>query len=131
MLSFLEVHPEDYKGAILQLPRSSRLLYVRTYSSYLFNKLASFRAKLSNRLMIGDLVYAGEQQRNKTWKEYKDEEGNLVSTQTLDKRLEGHNYSRIVALPEVRHLTQADINSGEFSMEDVLLPAPGRFHFIA
>jgi len=96
----------DYKGCIMALPRSSRLLYIRTYTSYIFNKLASFRAQLSpNKLLVGDLVYASEQTRNVHRKEYLDDDGNRVTTQTIDIRVR----ERKVKLPEKPPLTQLRI----------------------
>ena len=39
IFSHLVANPKDFKGAIMNLPRTARLLLVRTYTSFLFNKL--------------------------------------------------------------------------------------------
>jgi len=39
--------------------------------------------------------------------------------------VEDKGYTRHVELPPVKHLTQGDIDSGEYRMTDVLIPTPG------
>ena len=45
MLSYLNKHPDDYIGALRQLPIRLRRLFLQAYQSYLFNYFLSERAK--------------------------------------------------------------------------------------
>src|SRR2546422_2339326 len=45
MLNALEVRPEDYAGALQQLPLNLLILFVHGYQSYLFNRILSDRMR--------------------------------------------------------------------------------------
>nr|MDO8117622.1 tRNA pseudouridine(13) synthase TruD [Candidatus Sigynarchaeota archaeon] len=60
LLDYLASHPEDYKGAILALPKTIVSIYIYSYQSYLFNEVVSLRMEQLGadlvRPMRGDLV---------------------------------------------------------------------------
>jgi tRNA pseudouridine13 synthase len=59
LLNHLLKHPEDYKGALSQLPRNLLTMFVHAYQSYIFNKILSRRMADGlelNEPVIGDLV---------------------------------------------------------------------------
>ncbi len=60
LLNYLALHPGDYKGAILALPKTIVSIYIYSYQSYLFNEVVSMRMEqLSQDLtrpLRGDLV---------------------------------------------------------------------------
>ncbi|UCD96907.1 MAG: tRNA pseudouridine(13) synthase TruD [Candidatus Bathyarchaeota archaeon] len=45
LLSYLQKHPEDFTGALRELPIQLRRLFLQAYQSYLFNRFLSERAK--------------------------------------------------------------------------------------
>jgi tRNA pseudouridine13 synthase len=59
ILNHLRHHPEDYRGALEQLPGNLLTLFIYAYQAYLFNRILSFRLEEGmplNEPMVGDLV---------------------------------------------------------------------------
>ena len=59
MLNHLQVHPDDFIGAIKQLPKNLISLFINAYQSYLFNRMLSKRItrKLPlHHAIIGDVI---------------------------------------------------------------------------
>jgi tRNA pseudouridine13 synthase len=59
LLEYLSTHPNDWKGALLALPRTIVSLYTYSYQSLLFNEAISARFEQSKDLVtpvVGDLV---------------------------------------------------------------------------
>ncbi|MEX2682824.1 MAG: tRNA pseudouridine(13) synthase TruD [Candidatus Sigynarchaeota archaeon] len=59
LLEYLSMHPKDWKGALLALPRTIVSLYTYSYQSFLFNEVISARFEKSKDLVMpapGDLV---------------------------------------------------------------------------
>lgn len=105
---------QAYFRAIMQIPRNLRLIYVHAYQSYVWNLVVSKRMELFGlEVQEGDLVMVEE----------KSLESNIV-TEIVD----GEVFAEDVAGPasdKVRALTKEDIESGKYTIFDVVLPSPG------
>lgn len=56
ILNYLIKKPDDYVGALRELPKNLLLLFVHGYQSYLFNRILSERLKIGVDLQVGDVV---------------------------------------------------------------------------
>tara|TARA_R110002050_G_scaffold25349_3_gene67650 strand:- start:428 stop:1351 length:924 start_codon:yes stop_codon:yes gene_type:complete len=100
---YLELDCKDYLGAINGLDRNLRLMYVHSYQSLLWNKVATHRLEsLGRQVVEGDLVLEVDF--------VEQEEPNLDT------------YS----LPPVRCVSKSEIAEGKYTLKDVVLPLPGR-----
>lgn len=96
-----------YYTAIMKIPRNLRTMYVHAYQSYVWNAVASKRIELHGlQLVEGDLVI----------------DENPVSVPVEDDFDEDLRAAEFI---RARALTKEDIDSGKYSMTDVVLPSPG------
>lgn len=102
-------------------------MYIHAYQSLVWNEVASRRIKVSQlKLREGDLIFANTAQ---TTQEIIDddqvaEEANETVPECEEAKADdSENPSRFKTM--VRPLTAADIDSGNFSIFDVVLPLPG------
>ncbi|CCK71311.1 pseudouridine synthase PUS7 KNAG_0G02550 [Huiozyma naganishii CBS 8797] len=103
--------PNAYYNAIMKIPRNLRTMYVHAYQSYIWNSVASKRIEMHGLdVIVGDLVVDDSVD---SVKESIDEE------EDLDEDLRDATFIRAKAL------SQADIDSGKYSITDVVLPTPG------
>jgi len=101
----------SYLSALMKVPRNLRTMYVHAYQSYVWNAVTSERIKLYGlKVMPGDLVID-------TPESHKEEE-----EEELDDFDEDLNTQEFV---RAKPLSQEDIDSGKYSMSDVVLPMPG------
>ena len=77
ILSLLAKRPGDYLGSLSALSRNTRLMYVHAVQSLIFNRMASYRMKKSDKLEIGDLV--------QTDKDGKDQVHKIESTSDIEE----------------------------------------------
>lgn len=59
ILNHLRHHPDDYRGALEQLPRNLLTLFVYAYQAYIFNRILSLRLEEGlplNEPLVGDLI---------------------------------------------------------------------------
>ncbi len=59
LLNRLVVHPDDFSGALLELPKNLLLMFVNAYQSYLFNRMLSERIRRGlplNQAVVGDII---------------------------------------------------------------------------
>jgi tRNA pseudouridine13 synthase len=59
LLNFLRKRPDDYRGALTQLPHNLLTLFVYAYQAYMFNRILSLRLQEGlplNEPIVGDLV---------------------------------------------------------------------------
>ncbi|KAK8233994.1 pseudouridine synthase-like protein TruD/Pus7 [Phyllosticta capitalensis] len=121
-------HPTDWQGAMYQLPRNLRLMYPHAYQSLVWNTMASERIKRHGlRVIPGDLVLVHE---------HKDKEPNhgaAAAPEDLEEfdadgepiiRPAGDN-AAADPFERARPLTSAEVESGLYSVFDVVLPTPG------
>lgn len=97
-----------YYTAVMKIPRNLRTMYVHAYQSYVWNTVASKRIELYGLNVIeGDLVITEEAPSGKNEED------------DFDEDLRDAKFVR------ARPLTKDDIESGKYSICDVVLPTPG------
>lgn len=90
-----------YLKCIQAIPRNLRMMYGHAYQAYVWNRAASKRIELYGLEMVeGDLVFENSQQ-------------------VLDEDVAYLNEAK------VKSLTKEDIESGKYTIFDVILPSPG------
>jgi len=95
--------PRDYKGAFQNITRTMKSMFVHAYQSYIWNRAASYRIEVGGNkdVIIGDLV--------------------LVSDESSKDHAQNNNGpSR-----KVKCITEEDVNSGKYRIDDVVLPLIG------
>ena len=119
------VQPEDYRGALSQIARNLRLMYVHAYQSLVWNSAAAQRLQtLGARPVEGDLVLVHEHDLvddGADGAEEVDDEGEVIvrpavedSAAALDEKFE-----------RARPITANEAQKGRFSIFDIVLPLPG------
>ncbi|XVF06287.1 hypothetical protein REPUB_Repub06bG0034400 [Reevesia pubescens] len=129
MLQCLKKCPGNYLQALKAIPRTLRMMYVHSYQSYLWNHAASMRVQKygSNEVVLGDLVYCKGGDAEKVKVAPAEHEDN-----SFEDAYDGSQLDEISGtdLPEgknnlVKAITAADISTGNYTIEDVVLPMPG------
>ncbi|GEQ71590.1 hypothetical protein JCM33374_g5275 [Metschnikowia sp. JCM 33374] len=104
----------SYFLALMQIPRNLRLMYVHAYQSYIWNLVASKRIELFGLdVQVGDLVMV---------------EQKYAESKVVTEVVDGVEFAEEVAgnsLPTARALTKEDVDSGSYTIYDVVLPSPG------
>ena len=73
MIRYIVNHPDDYLGALNQIPRNLNTMFINAYQSFLFNRILSARIRKGlplNKPLIGDIVLPVDNNRlpvHKTW----------------------------------------------------------------
>lgn len=114
----------DYYGALQSISRNLRLIYVHAYQSLVWNVAASERWKRSgSKVTVGDLVLVDEH-KEKLEKiprhESVDADGEEIVYPADDDR--AGNADIFI---RARALSEEEVNSGHYSIFDVVLPMPG------
>jgi len=111
----------DFMGAILQINRGLRLMYVHAYQSLVWNHAVSERwARVGDRVVAGDLVIVDKDAAKPTVEEF-DQNGEVVVLPAADDTaVRGEDM-----FERARPLSAEEAASGEFSIFDVVLPTPG------
>ncbi|BBH06689.1 Pseudouridine synthase family protein [Prunus dulcis] len=130
ILQCLKKCPGNYLQALKAIPRTLRMMYVHSYQSYLWNHAASMRVQKygTDRVVLGDLVYCKGNETEKV--------SEVVSSKCVDENgndtLDPNDLDDISGtnLPEeslnlVKAVTAEDILSGNYTIDDVVLPMPG------
>ncbi|TVY34387.1 Multisubstrate pseudouridine synthase [Lachnellula occidentalis] len=116
-------HKSDFAGALLQITRGLRTMYVHAYQSYIWNMAASIRwAKYGTKVIAGDLVLVDTPaQIASAAKDEVDENGEVVVRPAADDTAVTHDdlYQR------ARPLTAEEAESGKYTIFDIILPTPG------
>lgn len=100
-----------YYTAVMKIPRNLRTMYVHAYQSYVWNTVASKRIELYGLDVIeGDLVITDEEVSKPE---------NYAEDDDFDEDLRDAKFVR------ARPLSKDDIESGKFTVNDVILPTPG------
>ncbi|SGZ40695.1 related to Multisubstrate pseudouridine synthase 7 [Hanseniaspora guilliermondii] len=104
-----EYTPDDYFTAILKIPRNLRLIYIHAYQSYIWNLATSYRvAQHGLNVVPGDLVIESNKEVAVV-----DEDNFEIEDVAKD------NFIR------AKPLTEEDVNSGRYTVFDIVLPTPG------
>ncbi|AMD21127.1 HEL154Cp [Eremothecium sinecaudum] len=104
-----------YYTAIMKIPRNLRTMYVHAYQSYVWNMVASKRIELHGlNVVAGDLVL-----------DQSGEEKDLLALDPTDSEPAFAEDLRETQFARAKPLSQADVESGKWSIQDVLLPTPG------
>lgn len=107
-----EYGSQSYFKSIMAIPRNLRVMYVHAYQSYIWNKVASKRIELFGTSVVeGDLVINTENDKPQA---EVDENGDV-----FEEDVASNNFVK------VRSLTKEDIESGKYTIFDVVLPSPG------
>ncbi|KAI9744129.1 MAG: hypothetical protein M1818_002281 [Claussenomyces sp. TS43310] len=114
---------KDFAGALLQITRNLRLMYIHAYQSLVWNMAASERwARYGNKVIKGDLIIV-----DKTAEEYAgaedevDESGEIIVRPAADDAAVTHDD----LFERARPLSEDEAKSGKFSIFDIVLPTPG------
>ncbi|XP_032511316.2 pseudouridylate synthase 7 homolog [Danaus plexippus] len=150
LLRALAARPNDLLGALQQVSRNCRLLYIHSYQSLIWNRAATHRLTQSRTPLVGDLVPLepvaqvtedeldeesdNEDSENVTRDQNTDNiekteeatcngtENNTDSNENTDKKKKGNTPKKVIP---VKVLTKEDIDSGKYSIFDIVLPLPG------
>ncbi|KUI65571.1 Multisubstrate pseudouridine synthase 7 [Cytospora mali] len=109
VISHLERNPRDFQGAILTISRGMRNLYLHAYQSYVWNHAVSHRwAKYGSKVVPGDLILVIPD--------------TAKSNSTEDVEVTDADDS---PFQRARPLTEEEVQSGKYSIFDLVLPCPG------
>ena len=115
----------DYHGALQRISRNLRLMYVHAYQSLVWNVAASERwRRFGPHVVEGDLVLIGkpDDQMNDAAKPVNiDTDGEVIIEPEEDDRA----LNPVEMFTRAKALTKEEVNSGRFSIFDVVLPTPG------
>ena len=115
----------DYLGALLQIQRNLRLMYVHAYQSLVWNVAASERWKRFGPTVVeGDLVLIDEhadKAEPALKKESVDEDGEAIVHPAAEDRAADPDE----LFTRARHLSKEEAESGNYSIFDIVLPTPG------
>ncbi|XP_058833882.1 pseudouridylate synthase 7 homolog isoform X2 [Topomyia yanbarensis] len=130
LLQWLASHHNDYKGALDHLARNLRLLYCHSYQSLIWNRVASRRLReLGYRVVAGDLVYvdkaAEEVSDSSSAKADVDAGGFKLDHKEAEESEVEESMAEISFKNLVKPLTDKDIESGQYTIFDIVLPLPG------
>uniref|UniRef100_A0A2P2LGW2 Uncharacterized protein MANES_09G154600 n=1 Tax=Rhizophora mucronata TaxID=61149 RepID=A0A2P2LGW2_RHIMU len=120
--------PGNYLQALKAIPRTLRMMYVHSYQSYLWNHAASMRVQKygTEQVVPGDLVYGKGGNTEK--------ETVVVNPECEDENInDAYNHldeTSVTDLAErksfpVKAATAEDISTGNYTINDVILPMPG------
>ncbi|KAK0856380.1 multisubstrate pseudouridine synthase 7 [Friedmanniomyces endolithicus] len=114
---------EDWQGALMQIQRGLRLMYVHAYQSLVWNKVAGKRWELyGEKVVEGDLVIVGEKDGKATSGrvEETDQDGEpIVKPAAEDSVATEDSFTR------ARPLSKEEAESGKYDIFDLVLPQPG------
>ncbi|KAK9343523.1 pseudouridine synthase [Lipomyces starkeyi] len=110
ILRGLERSSQDWLGAIMQIPRNLRIMYVHAYQSFVWNTVVSERiAKFGLAVLEGDLVL------DDTKANAQEDADDEFEEDVMDR-------SEFVT---ARSITAEDIHEGKFTIFDIVMPSPG------
>lgn len=132
----------DYQGALMQIQGNLRSMYVHAYQSFVWNVVVSKRRELfGEKVVEGDLVVIGEKEREEgasasagAAQEEVDEDGEPIIRPTATAAAGTAEAAAAIAagggdatdpFVRARPLTQAEAESGRFTVFDLVLPLPG------
>ncbi|XP_047342488.1 multisubstrate pseudouridine synthase 7 [Impatiens glandulifera] len=128
ILQCLKKFPGNYLQALKAIPRTLRMMYVHSYQSYLWNHAASMRVQKHGftQVVLGDLVICKEESKtSNSMVEFVDD---VCSDRYENSHID--ESSEVEELPagrcyEVKVVSEQDLASGAFKIDDIVLPLPG------
>lgn len=106
---------EEYFFCISKIPRNLRTMYAHAYQSYVWNTVASKRIELFGlNIVAGDLIL--DESVSDPLSQENDEEGD---SENFTEDLRDAKYVR------ARPVSQEEVDSGTYKIDDVVLPTPG------
>lgn len=115
----------DFTGALLQIQRNLRLMYVHAYQSLIWNMVATKRwAQFGDKVIKGDLVFvdsAAEKHSAAAKENEVDENGEIIVRPAADDTA----VSSDDVFQRARPLTAEEAASGKYTIFDIVLPTPG------
>ncbi|EME47248.1 hypothetical protein DOTSEDRAFT_114770, partial [Dothistroma septosporum NZE10] len=125
----------DFQGALMQIQRNLRLMYVHAYQSFIWNTVVGKRWELfGNSVVEGDLVVVGEKEKAEgqpaaapATKQELDENGEPVIHPSASTGGYSESATTEIEDPYVRArpLSKEEAESGRFTVFDIVLPLPG------
>ncbi|KAF1995631.1 tRNA pseudouridine synthase D [Amniculicola lignicola CBS 123094] len=117
----------DWRGALVTIPRNLRLMYVHAYQSLVWNMAAGKRwTTFGDKVVEGDLVLVNEHKHKEPVEEKKDvntvdQDGEfIINPEGDDSAMKGDD-----RFERARALSQEEAASGSYSIFDIVLPQPG------
>ncbi|KAK9318874.1 pseudouridine synthase [Lipomyces orientalis] len=111
ILRGLERSPQDWLGAIMQIPRNLRVMYVHAYQSFVWNTVVSERiAKFGLAVLEGDLVL--------------DDAEKIATHEDAEDEFE-EDVMDASGFVKARPITAEEVRAGQFTIFDVVMPSPG------
>lgn len=114
----------DWQGALMQIQRNLRLMYVHAYQSLVWNTVAGRRWQTyGDKAVEGDLVIVGEKDGDagRGVKDEVDEDGEPIVRPAADDSAASAEDNYVRARP----LSKEEADSGKYDIFDVVLPQPG------
>lgn len=115
----------DFIGALIQIPRNLRLMYVHAYQSLVWNMVASERwTRYGHKIIKGDLVLVDSEAAKHiaSVKEHEvDENGEIIVLPSAGDTAISHDD----LWERARALTAEEAASGKYNIFDIVLPTPG------
>ncbi|XP_049794111.1 uncharacterized protein LOC126203787 [Schistocerca nitens] len=113
--------PKNYLNALDNIPRGTRLMYLHSYQSLIWNKVVSRRMqKFGLQPIVGDLVLQGEE-RAEPVELLEVGDHDATATQQTSDTADDNASNR--QKPSVRILSESDVK--DFTIYDIVLPLPG------
>jgi tRNA pseudouridine13 synthase len=116
-----KVYERDFQGALNNIQRNMRLMYVHAYQSLVWNTVAGKRWELhGSKVIEGDLIIMEDDPKGKGGEQEVDELGEVIIQPGVDDSaaVDG-DFTR------ARALTKDEAESGKYTIEDIVLPLPG------
>ncbi|XP_049840463.1 uncharacterized protein LOC126285200 [Schistocerca gregaria] len=113
--------PKNYLNALDNIPRGTRLMYLHSYQSLIWNKVVSRRMqKFGLQPIAGDLVLQGEERAEPVELLEVGDHDATANQQTSDTADDNASNRQ---KPSVRILSESDVK--DFTIYDIVLPLPG------
>lgn len=104
--------------ALLMLPKNMLTLYTHAYQSYIWNHIASKRREMGIEVIEGDLVFTETENPPPN-------EVEIIEDAEAEEEEPTNEVEESKFLSMVRPLTKEDVESGKFTIYDIVLPLPG------
>jgi len=123
----------DHVGALSNVPRNTRTMYLYAYQAYLWNKLVSRRVKeFGLKVLPGDLVMKTEEMKTEgdDWAQAIDDDLSSVNEPMQEEKDSGDGGNKIQTRLQklktcVRRVTKEEVEAGRVDVRSVVVPCLG------